>query len=109
LGGLHGGRAEIELKFLFAERNSANIEALVSQSALQGSRPINAFAQSISIRLIWTRGSRIYFARARVTGKPHSNVKRMTSSASNDEWEAETSCPARFGPYQKYASRPANR
>ncbi|TPW00427.1 MAG: Inorganic triphosphatase [Beijerinckiaceae bacterium] len=85
--------AEIELKFLFAERNSANIEALVSavcaarQPAHQRLRAI--YFDTLNLDL-WKQG---FTLRVRASGESHiQTVKRMTSSGiQRDEWEAETS------------------
>ena len=85
--------AEIELKFLFAERDSAKIEALVSavcaarQPAHQRLRAI--YFDTLNLDL-WKQG---FTLRVRASGESHiQTVKRMTSSGiQRDEWEAETS------------------
>src|SRR6202040_2254720 len=87
--------AEIELKFLFAERDSAKIKTLIS--AASGAR----HASHQRLRAVyfdtpncdlWKHG---FALRVRANGKSHiQTVKRLVaSSVQRDEWEEETAQP----------------
>lgn len=84
--------AEIEFKFLFWERDSAKIEALISAAA-GGRRPDHQHLRAIYFDTpnqdLWKHG---FILRVRANGKSHiQTIKQMTpSSIHRGEWEAET-------------------
>jgi triphosphatase len=87
--------AEIELKFLFAERDSAKIKTLISaasgarQAAHQRLRAVYFDTPNCDL---WNHG---FTLRVRANGKCHiQTVKRLVaSSVQRDEWEVETAQP----------------
>jgi triphosphatase len=84
--------AEIELKFLFAEKDLAKIKSLISAVSATR-RPAHQRLRAIYFDTpnwdLWKHG---FTLRVRAAGESHvQTVKRMTSSGiQRDEWEAET-------------------
>src|ERR1700730_12338203 len=86
---------EIELKFLFAERDAAKVKALVAAAsgARQASHQrLRAIYFDTPNQDLWSHG---FTARVRTAGKSHiQTVKRITSSRiQRDEWEEEIGRP----------------
>ncbi len=84
--------AEIELKFLFAERDSTKIKSLISAAA-GAKQPARQRLHAIYFDTpncdLWKHG---FTLRVRANGKAHiQTVKRLVSSSIHrDEWEVET-------------------
>ncbi|MGH8742735.1 MAG: CYTH domain-containing protein, partial [Burkholderiales bacterium] len=83
---------EIELKFLFAERDVANVKALVAaaSSARQATHQrLRTIYFDTPNQDLWNHG---FTLRVRAIGESHvQTVKRIASSRiQRDEWEAQT-------------------
>lgn len=108
---------EIELKFLFAERDGAKVKALVA--AASGARQATpqrrrAIYFDTPNQDLWNRG---FTVQVRVIGGSHvQTVKRMASSSiQRDEWEAQTGRreldlePIKNTPLARLAGKPSIR